>query len=124
MNYVNGIITTIFATPWIQVVILCLLSGYIVRMLPFIPNRLIVLVTTLIGGIVLPYLTPRGAVSPDVPHPMFSLVIIGLAMGFSVWLFHKLIGKRIEDKFPSFKGFLDQFDNEEPKPAPVEPPKP
>ncbi len=77
--------------------------GYVLKGLPFIPNRTIPAIVILAGGIINPLLSPVGKVPPDVGSPILHLALQGIIAGFVAWVFHnKLLSKWIDPAL--FKG--------------------
>jgi len=85
------------APAGLLIFILCIACGYVWKMVRVLPNRFIPLVVMLTGALLYPLLmwTKEG---PPVPVIVRNS-ILGFIVGFAAWLFHRLLLKRIEDKF-------------------------
>ncbi len=85
------------APAGLLIFILCIAMGYVWKMVRVLPNRFIPLVVMLTGAVLYPLLmwTKEG---PPVPVIVRN-AILGFIVGFAAWLFHRLLLKRIEDKF-------------------------
>lgn len=82
------------APAGILVFIICIAIGYIWKNIHVLPNRFIPLIVMLSGSILNPLLY-----WPNNTKDAVRLLVIGFIIGFVSWIFHKLVLKKIEDKF-------------------------
>lgn len=82
------------APAGILVFLLCIALGYVWKNMHFLPNRFIPGIVMLFGAVANPLLYwPANA------KDAVRLTVVGLIIGFIAWLFHRLVLKKIEEKF-------------------------
>lgn len=75
---------------------LCIAAGYVWKVIRVLPNRFIPLVVMLIGAALHSLLTMVANQSAPV---WVRSAVVGFIIGFVAWVFHRLVLKRLEDKF-------------------------
>lgn len=80
----------------VLVFLMCIASGYVWKAIHIFPNRFTPLVVMFVGSFLLMGLT--WAVDAAAPHVLRN-ACVGFIIGFAAWLAHRLILKRIEDRF-------------------------
>ena len=98
---------------WQWAAIFTLIFGYLCRKMPerWLPNEAIPWMCIVVGALTTMYF------APPAPDDAYLVKVwrgvnmgIGIIVGFLVWLLHRFILKKIEDKFPWLK---DVFDSSE-----------
>lgn len=114
--------------PLALVALFSLIAGYVIRRTDMIANRRIPAVLMLFGAIAYPLMK----------YGLTPFVLKGAIIGAGVWLFHKLILSKLEDKFPILRKILagenggddttfvskPKDTTPQPQPQPVDPSKP
>lgn len=80
----------------VLVFIMCIASGYVWRAIRVFPNRFTPLVVMLAGAFLLMGLT---WVSHSTAPVIMRNACVGFIIGFAAWVAHRLVIKRIEDRF-------------------------
>ena len=127
MDYLEDILKVITNLgPEALTVAVMIALGYVLRILPAFPNKLIPYVCIFGAPFIYPFLTNPGRVAPDVQHPIVRCVITGFLLGAVAWFSHNKVLAHIENKIPGLKGLLNRPDSTPPSAdaAPTEPPKP
>lgn len=112
LNILNSFLS--FLGPIGLTLILCLGTGYIIRLTP-IHNKWIPflqpLIGAVIGGVILPLIAPTDLVPETYQKPTIVLIIYGFIIGMISSILHKFIIKRIEvwarEKFPSLNEWFE-----------------
>jgi len=111
MNTLEEIIAWLMNSgPELFTIMLCIVGGYVLRMIPKFPNNWIPLVCVLIGPTLYPLLTNPGRVSPDAHYPMVRIIGTGLILGVAAFILHDKLIRHVEDKLPFLKGILSRAD--------------
>lgn len=97
--------------PEMFCVVSCIAFGYVIRLIPAIPNKWIPAACILFAPLVYPFLTSPGRVSPDSVNPMMRIVLTGLVLGVSAFILHDKVISHIESKIPGLRKVLKQSDD-------------
>lgn len=110
------------ATGWLDelpasalIVVVLIVIGYVLKVIKWIPNRLIPLALMLAGAVIYALIGEPGKVDPSFRHPTFVLALHGVVLAFIAWLIHNKGLKRLENKIPILKGFLPDTGDSDPK---------
>ncbi len=97
MEYFNEAINTLSKLgPEGFCFLACIAVGYLVKLVPWIPNKHIPWMCILSGPAIYPFLTNYGRVSPDSQHPIVRIVLTGLIISVVSWMAHYSIIWRVE----------------------------
>lgn len=80
----------------VLVFLMCIASGYVWKAIRVFPNRFTPLVVMIVGAVLLMGLTWASNSTGPV---ILRNAVVGFIIGFAAWLAHRLILKRIEDRF-------------------------
>ena len=98
MNYINELANTLSKLgPEAFGFLLCIASGYLVKLIPWIPNKAIPVICIIAGPVWYPFLTSTGRVSPDSQHPWVRIIGTGLIIGVVAWMTHNAVIWRVEN---------------------------
>ena len=97
------------APSGLLVFLLCIAAGYVWKVIRVLPNRFIPLVVMLTGALLHSGLTYAEKQSLS---DWIRAAVVGFIIGFLAWLFHRLLLKRLEDKFGAKLLDEDQNENE------------
>lgn len=112
MNYLEEFINTLSKLgPEMFAIVACIAFGYVVRLIPFIPNKWIPAACILFAPCVYPFLTSTGRVSPDSVNPMMRIVLTGLVLGVAAFILHDKVITHIEKYIPGLSKVLKQSDD-------------
>lgn len=112
MNYLEEFINTLSKLgPEMFAIVACIAFGYVVRLIPFIPNKWIPAACILFAPCVYPFLTSTGRVSPDSVNPMMRIVLTGLVLGVAAFILHDKVIAHIEKYIPGLRKVLKQSDD-------------
>lgn len=75
---------------------LCIAFGYVWKAIKICPNRFTPLAVMLAGAVLHPALTYAAGQAGPV---WVRSAVVGFIIGFLAWMFHRVLLKRIEDKF-------------------------
>lgn len=100
--------------------LLCIVVGYVLRLIKSFPNNAIPLCCVILGAVFLPIIEEPCPAGTTLIAWRVRNVIIGMIIGCAAWLFHRLVLKRVEDKFPWLKNLLEP---DAPQDTEVPPPK-
>src|SRR3990167_1605090 len=99
MDYLNDILKSIGTLGQEMLMALgCIAIGYVVRMLPGIPNKAIPYICIFAPLFIYPFLTNPGRVSPDVQNPIVRIELTALLIGVLAWILHDKVIAHVEDK--------------------------
>ena len=108
LNQLVEFLNQLYGLPGIALVaLLCLAGGYALRLCKCFPNEAIPLVLVVLGAALLPLISDFRESALPLRIWLVRNVIVGALIGLSTWLFHKVILKRVEEKFPWIKAVLD-----------------
>lgn len=103
------------APVWLIVALLSIILGYMLKIAKWFPNQKIPLVVILVAAaaniaLMFPF---HNKGDLWIPWSIRQLTI-GLAIGFSAWIFHRAVLKRFESKFPWLQSAMHEsgFDTE------------
>lgn len=112
MDYLNDLLKVITGLgPEAKTGAVMIALGYVCRILPKFPNKLIPYVCILGAPFLYPVLTNAGRVSPEVKNPIVLMVTNGFLIGTVAWALHDKLLARIEDHIPILKGLLARGDD-------------
>lgn len=112
MNYVEELINTLSKLgPEMFCVVACIAFGYVIRLIPCIPNKWIPAACILFAPCVYPFLTSFGRVSPDAVDPRVRIILTGLVLGVAAFILHDKVISHIEKYIPGFRKVLKQSDD-------------
>lgn len=112
MNYLEEAINTLSKLgPEMFCIVACIAAGYVIRIIPAIPNKWIPSVCILIAPCIYPFLTNTGRVSPDSVNPMMRIVLTGLILGVLAFAIHDQALSRLEKYIPGLRKVLQQSDD-------------
>lgn len=112
------------APGWVLVGIACLIVGLTLKRIRSFPNSAIpcvVLLVGMLGNSLLAAEEPKG-----ITHRAWLVrqIIIGLVIGFSAWGFHRIVLKKLAERFPILKPALSEWDSAPPIVVPGVTPEP
>lgn len=111
MDYLNELINTLSGLgPEMFCIVACIAVGYVVRLIPVIPNKWIPAICILVAPVIYPFLTNPGRVSPDSQMPMTRIVLTGLVLGVAAFVLHDKVIVHIERYIPGFGKAIKQAD--------------
>ncbi len=97
MQYANELINTLSKLgPEAFCVVACIAFGYVVKLVPYISNKLIPSLCIAAGPAIYPFLTDASRVSPDSQQPIVRIVMTGLILGVVAWMIHNTVIWRVE----------------------------
>jgi hypothetical protein len=73
----------------------CIAFGYVWKMIQVLPNKFIPVVVMITGAVLNPLLQGK----LDSVATISRIALLGFIIGFLAWLFHRLLLKKLEDKF-------------------------
>ena len=112
MNYLEELVNTLSKLgPEMFCVIACIAFGYVIRLIPAIPNKWIPAACILFAPVVYPFLTSPGRVSPDSVNPMMRIILTGLVLGVAAFVLHDKVITHIESKIPGLRKVLKISDD-------------
>lgn len=112
MNYLEEIINTLSKLgPEMFCIVSCIAFGYVIRLIPVIPNKWIPAFCIVFAPIVYPFLTSTGRVSPDAVNPMMRIVLTGLVLGVLAFVLHDKVIWHLEKYIPGVRKILKQSDD-------------
>ena len=112
MNYLEEIVNTLSKLgPEMFCVVACIAFGYVIRLIPAIPNKWIPAACILFAPLVYPFLTSPGRVSPDSVNPLVRIILTGLVLGVGAFGLHHHVIAHIESKIPGFRKVLQRSDD-------------
>lgn len=98
MDYLNDILEQIGNLKGLALVAAaCFGLGYVIRLIPVIPNKWIPPVVMLAGPIIAPLIIAPGAASPDLRNPVVGIVAQGLLVSVVVHYLHEKVISHLED---------------------------
>lgn len=101
-------LNALYGLPGIALVaLLCLVGGYVLKLQRWFPNEAIPLALVLMGGGLLPLVSDWAGSNLPFRIWLVRNLIVGCLIGLGTWLGHKLVIKRIEDKIPWLREFLE-----------------
>lgn len=111
MEYLDELVKTLGKMgPEAFCIVACIAVGYVVRLIPAIPNKWIPAVCILVAPLIYPFMTSPGRVSPDSESPMVRIVMTGLILGVLAFILHDKVIAKLEDRVPFLKGLLARSD--------------
>lgn len=111
MNYLEEAINTLSKLgPEMFTIVACIAFGYVIRLIPAIPNKWIPTFCILFAPIVYPFLTSTGRVSPDSVNPMMRIVLTGLVLGVLAFVLHDKVIWHLEKYIPGVRKILKHSD--------------
>lgn len=112
MNYLEEAINTLSKLgPEMFCIVACIAVGYLVRVVPFIPNKWIPSICILAGMFIYPGLTSTGRVSPDAQIPIVRMWFTGLILGALAFAIHDQALSRLEKYIPGLRKVLRRSDD-------------
>lgn len=112
MNYIEELVNTLAKLgPEMFCIVACIAVGYVIRLIPAIPNKWIPAVCILFAPCVYPFLTSPGRVSPDSVNPMVRIILTGLILGVIAFALHDQVLARIEKYIPGLRKVLQTSDD-------------
>lgn len=112
MNYLEEAINTLSKLgPEMFCIVACIAVGYVIRLIPSIPNKWIPLACIIVAPVVYPFLTSPGRVSPDSVNPLMRIILTGLILGVLAFALHGQVLARLEKYIPGVRKILQQSDD-------------
>lgn len=108
MDIVNDAFNTLLsASPELLTALICIIFGYMLRMVSAFPNKFIPLSCLVVGAVAYSLIKSTADLNPSIHNPAAARAIFGMIIGFAAWIFHKAALKPAEARFPWLKNFLD-----------------
>lgn len=112
MNYLEELVNTLSKLgPEMFCVVSCIAFGYVIRLIPAIPNKWIPAACILFGPMVYPFLTSFGRVSPDSVDPRVRIILTGLVLGVAAFILHDKVIAHLEKYIPGLRKVLKDSDD-------------
>lgn len=129
MDYLNDAANQLLALgPEALLGLVCIAICYGLKVWRWFPKRLLPLACLCLGAVFYPLITSPGQAPPDIRYPIIREVMLGGLIGFIAWIVHNKLLKKIEERIPWLKGWLnndtEQIEKkyEDKKPAVTGPP--
>ena len=113
IDRISSAVDGIYGYPaWLIVALACLIVGFCLKRWSRFPNEAIPLAVILFGGLFM------AMMAPDHPAKVSSLrwkatnFLVGVLIGFFVWLFHNKIWKAALARYPILGSVVPSFDTE------------